>query len=171
MATVTDDTQTQIETQVNSTQPNATQDAKKDKPKRLFSVISIKRDGKEENFKGGKFLNSSPGGAARKAANQACSSLYKEDDYCTIIVTLEDITKDAKNKGPYVYEATRLPGQKKQNFKGVEVEFKYEMKVKSLREPAEKKVKLPKTKAAKEETSAENVTVVEPISAAAPAEN
>ncbi len=165
MATVNDDTQTQ---QPQPEQQNATLDAKKDKPKRLFSVISIKRDGKEESFKGGKFLNSSPGGAARKAANQACSTLYKEDDYCTVVVTLEDITKDAKNKGPYVYEATRLPGQKKQNFKGVEVEFKYEMRVKSLREPAEKKV--PKKKA-KEETCAENVTVVEPISAAASAEN
>jgi hypothetical protein len=109
----------------------------KNDDKKVFTVLSIKRDGNEENFKGGKFLNRTPGGAARKAVTQACRVLYGTETTCTVDITIKDITKNNTSK-EYSYRATRTLNKKDVDFKNnsgekVKIPFKYSTELKSLR--------------------------------------
>lgn len=112
-------------------------DLTKPKPTlRSFTVISVIHEGQESDFKkGGRFLNATPAGAARKAASQACKFISAgSDDPCTITVTIREVTKNKAEKD-YSYEATRKLNEKKVEFKeaGVELQFKYSMLLKSLK--------------------------------------
>lgn len=101
--------------------------------KRNFTVVSVVREGKEEDFKGGKYQAKTPAGAARKAANQACKSLYEKEN-CTVEITIKETTKNHPSK-EYSYQATRTHGTKDVNFKesGVKIPFEFSMLLKSLK--------------------------------------
>lgn len=106
--------------------------------KRTFSIVKITRDGETETFAGGKYQSITPAGATRKAANQACKTLYGSEENCVIEITMKDITKNHSNK-EYTYQAIRTKNTKQVPFVGnsgvkVQIPFEYSMKLKSLRQ-------------------------------------
>ena len=107
--------------------------------KRSFSVLKVTRDGNEEDFKGGKFLSMTPAGGARKAASQACKTLYSNEDNCTIDITMKEVTRNHPSK-EYSYRATRTLNNKDVGFKGnageVKIFFRYSIALKSLKKDA-----------------------------------
>jgi hypothetical protein len=104
--------------------------------KRSFNVLRVTRDGQEEEFKSGRFHSKTPAGAARKAANQACKTLYGDEDNCSIDITIKETSRNHSGK-EYSYRATRTLNTKDVPFKGtsgqVNIPFKYAMKLNSLK--------------------------------------
>ena len=127
--------------------------AKKAASKRSFTVLKVTREGQEQSFKGGKFHSGTPAGAARKAANQACKTLFTDLDVCEIEIGIKEVTKNGTSKA-YSYKATRKLAEKAVEFSGadskIKIPFKYTMELKSLKCVGEKVV---------EETVNEDVTV------------
>jgi hypothetical protein len=108
--------------------------------KRSFTVVSVLHEGRETDIKGGKWQSKTPAGAARKAANQACKSLSESaDEPCRVEITIREVTRNGAEK-EYPYEATRDLNEKKVDFAGneggVNIGFKYSMKLKSLKKNA-----------------------------------
>ncbi len=108
--------------------------------KRSFTVVSVLHEGRETDIKGGKWQSKTPAGAARKAANQACKSLSESaDEPCKVEITIREVTRNGAEK-EYSYEATRDVNEKKVDFAGneggVNIGFKYSMKLKSLKKNA-----------------------------------
>jgi len=134
--------------------------------KRTFTVLSVTRNDNEQEFKGGKFQSNTPAGAARKAANQACKSLYqKEDDNITIDIVIKEITKNKAGRSnqnkEYAYRATRSLNTKDVGFKGnagtsVKIPFNFSMDLKSLKKDVAGNVTAEKTV-----TEADNETVTD----------
>lgn len=111
--------------------------------KRVFTVLSVRDiEGKECDFKGGKYFSKTPAGAARKSANQACKILYNDQD-CIVEVLIKEITKNGSSK-EYSYRAERKLAEKTVPFQGssgaVSIPFKYSMVLKSLKTEKGKKV-------------------------------
>lgn len=126
--------------------------------KRSFTVLSVIKDGREGEFKGGKFQSKTPAGAARKAANLACKALNPSDpdEVITVEINIREVTKNGSGKD-YSYRATRKPGSKDVDFAGneggVKIVFKHEMALKSLKKSATGKV------IAEEEVATDEATV------------
>jgi hypothetical protein len=113
-------------------------------PKREFNVVRIlNHDGKEEDFKGGKYLSKTPQGAAKKVANQVCNKLYKDDPECTVDIIIKESSRKGSGK-EYGYRAVRTPNDKKVPFhngdREVLIGFKWNMNLKSLRRLADQSV-------------------------------
>ena len=112
----------------------------KKKVKRTFTVLSVKRDGKEEDYSGKKIASYTPGGAARKSATQACKTLYGSEPHCVVDISIRETTKNATPK-EYSYRATRTLNTKDVDFKNntgekIKIPFKYSMTLKSLKKDA-----------------------------------
>lgn len=117
--------------------------------KRTFTVLQVTRDDAVVDFNGGRFQSKTPAGAARKAANQVCKKLYKDEDNCEIEIVIRETTKStpaAKNAASkeYRYKASRTLNTKAVDFKGtagaVNIPFKYAMNLKSLKKDSSGKV-------------------------------
>jgi len=109
----------------------------KDGKKRTFTVVKVVRDGKETEFKGGRYSSNSPSSAARKSANLACKEYG--DGRQEIDIYMQETTKNSAKKS-YAYHAVRTKVDEKdvsfQTGGGdkVSVPFKFQMSVKALRE-------------------------------------
>jgi hypothetical protein len=109
----------------------------KDSLKRNFTVVRVTSNGEVQDFVGGKFQSKTPAGAARKAANQACKTLFGDADHCSIDIFIKETTKNHASK-EYPYRAVRALADKKVPFAGntgkeVKIDFKYSMNLKSLK--------------------------------------
>jgi hypothetical protein len=103
--------------------------------KRSFTVVKVVRDGKETEFKGGRYQSNSPSSAARKSANLACKEYG--GDRQEIDIFMQETTKSSAKK-TYSYHAVRTKVDEKdvsfQTGGGakVSVPFKYAITVKAL---------------------------------------
>lgn len=100
--------------------------------KRSFTVVSVstKRNKKSASNAGGRFISTTPAGAARKAASQVCRSSAIRGQ-CTLYVTVQETTRGSSGK-TYTYKVKRVVVNEKVNHGGVMVNHKYSTKVKAL---------------------------------------
>jgi hypothetical protein len=138
---VADNVDVAVENDVENANVN-TKGGKNDASKRSFTVLQVIRDNKEEDFKGGKYNSRTPAGAARKAANTACKSLYGKEPLCTIDIHIKEITKHQPNvknhqSKNYGYRAVRTKDTKDVPFAGtsgkVSIPFEFSMSLRSLK--------------------------------------
>jgi len=124
--------------------------------KRTFTVSWVTREGNTEPFDGGRYQSKTPAGAARKAANQACKTLYGKENNCSIEISIKEVTKNSSNKD-YTYKATRTLDTKDVPFKGnsgkVNIPFNFSMNLKAVKKDVTGKV------VAEKEVDAETETV------------
>lgn len=114
--------------------------SKHESEERSFTVLSVKRDGNEVDFKGGKFTNDAPGSAARKAASQALKTLYGDEDKVVVDITIKETTKNRPVK-EYTYRATRIYNDKNVELKNasgqkINVRFKWNTQLKAIKKGA-----------------------------------
>jgi hypothetical protein len=105
--------------------------------KRSFTVLRVTREGNTEEFEGGNFQSVTPAGAARKAANKACKTLYGKEEHCSIEIVIKEVTKNHPSK-EYTYRATRTKDTKDVPFKGntgdvQKIPFNFSMNLKALK--------------------------------------
>jgi hypothetical protein len=99
--------------------------------KRSFTIVSVARSSgakKGKSNEGGRYISSTPAGAARKAFTRACRN-SKISGVCTFIVTLRETTAGSSKK-TYKYKL-----QRKLKKKPVEINgrvFKYDTTAKSM---------------------------------------
>jgi hypothetical protein len=123
--------------------------------KRSFQIKVAKKEGKEgeEHSIDGKnrYVSKSPAGAARKAASRVFRECYKGvDEECKIYLVIRETTKDSK-KTEYSYLATRSKSNedrvctfnkdKEGGGKSTDINFKYNVTLKSDREAKVRKTK------------------------------
>jgi|SRR6478609_1922860 len=120
----------------------------KNAAKRTFTVLSVSREGKEEEFKGGRYQSKTPAGAARKAATQACKILYGKEPQVAIDIHIKEVTKNHPSSKDYGYHAIRTKDTKDVPFAAtagkISIPFEFSMTLKSL-----KKEKTPSVEAEK----------------------
>lgn len=133
-------TDTPVDVDVPATESTEEQNVKggngKNVAKRTFTVLQVSRDGKEEEFKGGRYQSKTPAGAARKAATQACKMLYGKEEHCSIDIHIKEVTKNHPTK-EYGYRAIRTKDTKDVPFAAstgkVSIPFEFSMNLRSLK--------------------------------------
>jgi hypothetical protein len=97
--------------------------------KRSFTVLSVstKRNTKSSANAGGRFISSTPSGAARKAAGQVCRG-SKIRGQCTLFVTIQETTRGSSGKS-FTYKVKRVVVNAQVNHGGKVVNHKYSTKV------------------------------------------
>jgi hypothetical protein len=104
---------------------------------RSFTVVKVGKHGScKTKGKGGRFVNKTPAGAARKAFSEFCRT-KRIRGICTLIVTIQETTKGSAGK-VYTYRLNRM---KLKNplirLEGTKNEYviEYETKVKAMKSP------------------------------------
>lgn len=103
--------------------------------KRSFTVLSVSSKGKskgKDNL-GGRFLSTTPSGAARKAASQVCRN-SRVKGQCSLVVSIKETTRGSSGK-EFKYSVKRVKVKDPQVVvrDGLEIVYKYTTKVKALR--------------------------------------
>ena len=103
--------------------------------KRSFSVISIKKTGQKcdkTKSHSGRFISTTPAGAARKAFTQACHA-KRIRGQCSFAIKMRETTAGSAKK-EFNYELRRVKLKTPLVVKrgSVEVKIEYETKIKSL---------------------------------------
>lgn len=78
---------------------------------------------------GGRFISSTPAGAARKAISRVCRESNIKG-VCTLIVTIKETTRGSEGK-EYRYKGKRALAPRTVERGGVEVEYRYKTTVES----------------------------------------
>jgi hypothetical protein len=104
--------------------------------KRSFTIVSVNTSAGKERVKsniGGRFLSSTPSGAARKAATRVCRD-SKIKGQCSLVVSIRETTRDSSGK-EHSYRVNRIRLKSPQVIvrDGQEVVYKYTTKVKALK--------------------------------------
>jgi DnaJ-domain-containing protein 1 len=103
--------------------------------KRIFQIIDVStRNKKIKSKKGGKYISSSPSGAAKKVFTRECR-LSKIKGQCTLIVKIQDMD----SKKIFKYKMKRLVAKNpvERMINGKKVVYKYETIVRSMRQEKE----------------------------------
>lgn len=103
--------------------------------KRSFTIISVISKGKAKSSSnlGGRFLSTTPAGAARKAGSQVCRN-SKIKGQCSLVITVKETTRGSSGK-EFKYSIKRVKLNNPQSImRGKEeVVYKYVTKVKALK--------------------------------------
>jgi hypothetical protein len=104
--------------------------------KRSFTIVSVKTSrGKEKGNAnlGGRFLSSTPSGAAKKAATRVCRD-SKIKGQCSLVISIRETTRNSSGK-EHSYRVNRIRLSSPQVIvrDGQEVVYKYTTKVKALK--------------------------------------
>jgi hypothetical protein len=99
---------------------------------RSFTIVNVtdskgKKKGKVNL--GGRFISSTPAGAARKAGSQICKNTTVKGR-CSLVITVKETTQGSKNK-EFSYKFTRVYEPVTVNHNGVEVTHNYKTIVKA----------------------------------------
>jgi hypothetical protein len=94
--------------------------------KRSFTIVSVhdvhgKKKGKVNA--GGRFLSSTPRGAASKAATRICRE-SKIKGQCTMVIKMQETTSGSSKK-EYTYKVKRIRDDRTVERDGVEITYKY----------------------------------------------
>jgi len=103
--------------------------------KRSFTIVSVNSKGKEKGMSnlGGRFLSTTPSGAARKAGSQVCRN-SKIRGRCSLVVTVKETTRGSSGKEfKYSVKRLKLDNPEPVMRGGIEVVYKYVTKVKALK--------------------------------------
>lgn len=73
--------------------------------KRSFKIVSVIRSGKKLNISGGRYLSSTPQGAAKKMFSHVVRNL--KCGRCTLVITLIETTQNSAHK-TYVYKISKI---------------------------------------------------------------
>ena len=101
--------------------------------KRSFTVERIKMsNGKEKGKKniGGRFVSSTPSGAAKKVGSKVCSESSVKGR-CVLYITIRETTLESKHK-QYVYKITRIKDPVTVVRDGVEITYDYRTEAKRI---------------------------------------
>lgn len=100
--------------------------------KRSFTVLSVSTNAgsKGKANAGGRYISSSPAGAALKAGNQVCKASAIRGQ-CTLYVKLQETTQGSSGK-VYEYKIKRAVVNKKVNHDGKVIVHKYTSTAKSM---------------------------------------
>jgi hypothetical protein len=96
---------------------------------RSFTIVSIKTTTGKINYTEGRFISSTPSGAARKMFTQAYR--YKKGQVKSMKITLRETTQNS-NKKEYTYRITKKAEKTVVERDGEEITFNYTTKIKSL---------------------------------------
>lgn len=102
--------------------------------KRSFTVVSVKTSSGKEKEKalGGRFLSSTPSGAARKAATRVCRESNIKGQ-CSLVVTVKETTRGSLGKEhSYRVNRVKLRNPDVVMRDGQEVVYQYTTKIKAL---------------------------------------
>jgi len=103
--------------------------------KRSFTVVSVSSQGKSKGKSnlGGRFLSTTPAGAARKAASQVCRN-SRIKGQCSLVVSIQETTRGSAGK-EFKYSVKRIKVKDPQVVvrDGLEIVYKYTTKVKALK--------------------------------------
>lgn len=101
--------------------------------KRSFTVEKVETSsGKSKGAKnlGGRFISSTPVGAAKKVASKICSESSVKGR-CVLYITLRETTRESNHK-EYVYKVTRILDPVTIERDGVEITYRYRTEAKSV---------------------------------------
>ena len=99
--------------------------------KRSFKVVSVDTSNRAKGVQSeGRYISSTPAGAARKAGSQYCRESAIRGQ-CTLFVTVQETTRGSNNK-VYSYKIKRTVVNNKVNHEGKIVNHKYEVVAKAL---------------------------------------
>ena len=94
---------------------------------RSFKIISVTRSGKHLDISGGRYVSSTPMGAARKMFSHA-TRLLKNCGKCTLVITLMETTANSKNK-TYVYKISKVNNPVEIQKDGQKIVYKFKTTV------------------------------------------
>ena len=103
--------------------------------KRSFTIISVSSKGKAKGSSnlGGRFLSTTPAGAARKASSQVCRN-SKIKGQCSLVISVKETTRGSSGKEfNYSVKRVKLSNPQIVMRGNEEIIYKYTTKVKSLK--------------------------------------
>jgi len=95
---------------------------------RSFTIDSIYKRGRKIGYKDGRFLSSTPAGAARKAFSHASRGMKGR---VSLEVHMRETTQGSKHK-VYSYKISRIHDPITVTINGDDITYKYQTKVKSM---------------------------------------
>jgi hypothetical protein len=106
--------------------------------KRSFSILDVETNsGKKKDHGEGRYISSTPRGAASKAATKLCREHKGE---CSLIVTIRETTQGSQHKH-YQYKIKRVHDPRTVVRNGIEIEYQYRIDIHSH---SEKKSRSPR---------------------------
>lgn len=96
----------------------------------LVDVVSVKGKAKGKLNLGGRYISTSPAGAAKKAVTQVCRA-SKIKGQCTLHVTVRETTRGGHQKD-FAYKVKRVLDPVTVTRDGVDITYKYRTSVKAL---------------------------------------
>ena len=101
--------------------------------KRSFTVVSVGKTGgatKGKENLGGRYISTTPSGAAKKAGRRICKE-SKIKGRCSLVIEVQETTRGSKHK-IRKYRITRELKPKTVVREGTKISFKYKMTAKAL---------------------------------------
>jgi hypothetical protein len=98
---------------------------------RSFTIVDIKGIKKGQECLGGRYLSEQPSSAAKKAAQKVCQACGVKG-VCSLVISVRETTRGGNGK-VYTYKASREKSDKVVVRNGVEIHYKYQFFVKSMR--------------------------------------